>query len=82
MRCAILLKSKVTCDQLKKAASFLNTGGHDISDVFEPKSDKFKSKPQSPPPTNTRNLPIKLKTFSAGKKLEIITIPVRLHGKV
>ena len=37
MRCAILLKSKVTCDQLKKAASFLNTGGHDISDVFEPR---------------------------------------------
>ena len=39
MRCAILLKSKVTCDQLKKVASFLNTSGHDISDVFEPASD-------------------------------------------
>ena len=39
MRCAILLKSKMTCDQLEKAASFLNTSGHDISDVFEPASD-------------------------------------------
>ena len=38
-RCAILLKSKMTCDQLEKAASFLNTSGHDISDVFEPASD-------------------------------------------
>ena len=44
MRLAILLKSKVTCDQLKKAASILNTGGHDISDVFEPASDPLRSK--------------------------------------
>ena len=29
----------MTCDQLEKAASFLNTSGHDISDVFEPASD-------------------------------------------
>ena len=43
MRCAILLKSKVTCDQLKKAASFLNTSGLDISDVFGPASEPLNS---------------------------------------
>ena len=32
----------MTCDQLEKAASFLNTSGHDISDVFEPASDPLK----------------------------------------